>query len=134
MFPSKRISTLQARVSELEGLLSTANQSVSDLTSERDGLRQQLEGVITAEVHNAILLQRDQLQTRVTELEATAQTAGQQAAEIVAGVAVPPVSTDEPAGSGTGARTVAEMRAEFDAESDPAKRKALWAYLSAAMK
>jgi len=112
-------------------LLATANQSVTDLTADRDGLTAQLALVITSDVHNVVVVQRDQLLTRVTELEQTAKTAGQQAADIVSNVAVPPVSA-ESAGANDN-RTVAEIRSEFDAEINSAKRKKLWAELSAAM-
>lgn len=132
MFPSKRITALEGQVRDLTATNAT-------LTSERDTLTQQLAGVITAEAHAEVVNARDAalaeagtLRARVTELETAAQSAGRQAADIVAGLAVPPVAA-EPAGGNT-AKTVAELRAEFDAERNPKARAAIWEKLNAAMK
>lgn len=131
MFPSKRISQLEASLSE-------ANQTVATLTAERDSLAAQLAGVITPEAHAEVVTARDNaiaqvatLEARVTELEAAQVSAGQQAAEIVAAVAVPPVGKEAEGGSAK--QTVTEIRARFDAETDPHKRAAIWSELKAAL-
>lgn len=132
MFPSKRITALESQVADL-------NSSLSTITIERDALLKQIAGVITPDAHAAVVLERDNalgevgtLRARVTELEATAATAGRQAADIVSSVAVPPVAAD--AGSQAPIQTAEEIRAEFDAEHDPKKRAAIWSRLQAAMK
>lgn len=130
MFPSKRITQLEQQVADLTAQNTTLTSERDDALAERDNLQAQLGGVITAEAHQAVVAERDDLQQRVTDLEAASQTAGQQAAEIVASVAVPPVASEQP---GAQAKTVAEIRAAFDAERDPKKRAALWAELKAAM-
>jgi hypothetical protein len=143
MFVSKRIQALEKQLAGLQSQVST-------LTTERDSARNDLataqerittlenadpivpEGMIAAEVHNAVVAQRDQLSTRVTELEATAQTAGQRAADIVSSVSVAPIAPEVP-GEQPAAQTAAELRQKFDAETDPKKKAAIWKDLSAAM-
>lgn len=98
MFPSKRISGLEQQIRDLTAQLTSANETSSGLQSQIEALTQQLAGtgMVTSDVHQGVVAERDRLQARVTELETTARTAGQQAADIVASVAVPPVA-QEPA-------------------------------------
>lgn len=99
MFPSKRISTLEQQIKDLTAQLNTANTSVQSLTTEKDTLTQQLlgTGMVTAEAHKVVVDERDSLLQQVKDLQANAQTASQQAADITASVSVPPVAPEKPA-------------------------------------
>lgn len=126
MFASKR---LQAAVDQVTNLTSQVNS----LTSERDTLQArvtelegQQNGLITAEIHNAVVLERDNLQARVAQLEGEQRTAGEQAADINANLGVPPVAA-EGLGSTSEAKSAKELKQEFDAITDPKAKAAFWA-------
>ncbi len=125
MFVSKRIKAL-------EGELQAAQAQISDLTSQLNTANQNLEGVITAEAHQAIVQERDnltaqvgQLQAQVAQLQGEQQSAGEQAADIVSSLGVPPVPPEKP-GQKEG-KTAAELKAEYDAITDPKAKADFWA-------
>lgn len=114
-------------------------KAANDLLAESDNTKADAQTQLTEakETIKTLEGEKAKLAAKVKELEEKDQTQDQRAAEQLSrnGVKVN-VQKDNPAAAaaaGEGKKSAAELREEFDAETDPTKKAALWVKLEAAL-